>query len=253
VSVPLEPDKAPLGTAEAPMAAGAETKQPEQDDDQEVYSIGAAFGGTSGLLDTGLPSIVFIVAYTASGSNLRLAIILAVGCGAVLAVLRLARRQSLQHAIGGFLGVALAAYIANRSGRPEDFYLPGLYINAGYALAYAFSIVVRWPLMGLLVAAIQQKDLRSWRDDPVLLRAYSRASWLWVAMFLLRLAVQLPLYLASAEVPLGIARVAMGWPLFLVTAWLTYVVIKSSVPAGYRVRKVTRDPATPAAPPADAG
>ena len=209
------------------------------EDGHEVYSIGAAFGGAAGLLDAGLPSIVFLAAYTLSGSDLRLAVMLAVGCAAVLAAVRLARRQSVQHAIGGFLGVALAAYIANRTGRPEDFYLPGLYINAGYALAYTVSILVRWPLIGVLVAALRQQDLRAWRQDPVLLRAYSRASWPWVAMFLLRLGVQLPLYLASAEVALGIARVAMGWPLFLLTAWVSYAVIKSSVPPGYRVRKVT--------------
>jgi len=193
--------------------------------------------------------IVFVTTYALSGSDLRLALILAVGCGAVLAVIRLLRRQSLQHALGGFLGVALAAYIANRTGKAEDFYLPGLFINAGYAVAYAVSILVRWPLIGLLVAALRQQDLSAWRQDPVLLKAYSRASWLWVAMFLLRLGVQLPLYVASAEVPLGIARVAMGWPLFLVTAWLTYVVIKASVPAGYRVRKVPRRSDEPAVSP----
>lgn len=213
--------------------------QPD-DDEHEVFSIGTAFGGAGGLVDAGLPSVVFVTAYTASDSNLRLAVILAVACGAVLALVRLVQRRSLQHAIGGFAGVALAAYIANRTGRAVDYYLPGLFIQAGYAVAYALSIVVRWPLIGLLVAAMRQQSLTEWRNDPVLLRAYSRASWLWVGMFLLKLAVQLPLYLAGALVPLGVARVAMGWPLFLVTAWLTYVVVKSSVPAGYRVRKVTR-------------
>lgn len=243
----LPGDRQPGAEPDGTIRAGG----PDLDDEHEVFSIGTAFGGAAGLVDAGLPGVVFLVAYTVSDSDLRLALILAVGCGAVLAVIRLARRDSLQHAIGGFVGVALAAYIANRTGRPEDIYLPGLLINAGYALAYAISIVIRWPLIGLLVAALRQQSLTAWRDDPVLLRAYSRASWLWVGMFLLRLGVQLPLYLAGALVPLGIARVAMGWPLFLVTAWLTYLVVKGSVPAGYRVRKVTRNREgdTAAAPP----
>lgn len=241
VASPAEPaEPAGSGATQAggtPVGASAASTP---DNDHEVFSMGTAFGGSAGLVDAGLPSIVFIGTYTLSGSNLRLAIILAVSCGAVLAILRLARRQSVQHAVGGFLGVALAAYIASRSGKAEDFYLPGLFINGGYALAYAVSILVRWPLIGLLVAALQQKDLSAWRRDPVLLRAYSRASWLWVGMFAVRLAVQLPLYLAGAAVPLGIARVAMGWPLFILTAWLTYLTIKASVPAGYRVTKLAR-------------
>lgn len=214
------------------------TADPAAPDEGEVFSIGGAFGGANGLLDTGLPGVVFVVAYTASGQDMRLSIILALGCAGLLTVLRLVRRQSLQHAVAGFLGVAVAAYIASRTGRPQDFFLPGLLINAGYALAYAASILLRWPLIGFVVAGFQQSSLTAWRRDPVLLRAYSRASWVWVAMFLVRLAVQLPLYLIGepALVALGVARVAMGWPVFLVAIWLSYLVIKNSVPEGHRVR-----------------
>ena len=44
----------------------------------------------------------------------------------------------------------------------------------------------------------------------------------WVGMFFLRLAVQLPLYLAGAIGALGVMKVVMGWPLFLASAYFTY-------------------------------
>ena len=66
----------------------------------------------------------------------------------------------------------------------------------------------------------------AWREDPEQVRAYSRASWIWVALFSLRLAVQLPLYLAGAVVALGVARVAMGIPLFVIGIWLSWLLLR---------------------------
>jgi hypothetical protein len=66
----------------------------------------------------------------------------------------------------------------------------------------------------------------SWRKEPAQVRAYTRASWVWVALFSLRLAVQLPLYLASALTALGVARIAMGIPLFAVGIWLSWLILR---------------------------
>ena len=82
-----------------------------------------------------------------------------------------------------------------------------------------------WPLLGVFVGAVTGQGM-GWRDDPKQVRAYSKASWIWVAMFLLRLAVQLPLYLAGAVVALGVARVAMGAPLFAIAAGLSWLLLR---------------------------
>ena len=58
--------------------------------------------------------------------------IVALASAAALSVLRLVQRRSLQYALSGFIGVGIAAFIASRTGRAEDFYLPGLLYNAGY-------------------------------------------------------------------------------------------------------------------------
>jgi hypothetical protein len=121
--------------------------------------------------------------------------------------------------------VAVAGYVASRTGRAEDFFLPGLLLNAAYAGAFVISIAVRWPLLGVIVAGASGRDM-AWRADPVRRRAYARASWIWVGLFGLRIAVQLPLYLAGALVALGTARVAMGVPLFAVVAWLSWLLLR---------------------------
>ena len=188
-------------------------------------SLGESLGGRRGMVESGLPGLVFVVAFTASGQDLRLSVWLAVAAGALLMVARLVRRETLQHALAGFIGVAVCAWIADRTGRAENFFLPGLWINAGYAAAYALSIALRWPLLGVVVGPLAGQGM-AWRRDPAALKAYSRASWIWVAMFLLRLAVQLPLYLSGAVVALGVARLAMGWPLFLVAIYLSWLLLR---------------------------
>jgi uncharacterized protein DUF3159 len=183
-----------------------------------------ALGGPQGIADSSLPALAFVIAYTSSGSDLKLAAWVAVGVGALMTVIRLVRRETLQFALAGFAGVALSAFIADRTGRAEDFFLPGLLLNAAYAAAYLVSILVRWPLLGVIVAPILGEG-KTWRNDPERLRLYTRASWIWVGVFLLRLAVQLPLYLAGALLALGIAKTAMGLPIFLVAIWLSYLVL----------------------------
>ncbi len=192
-----------------------------------------ALGGPLGMAESVIPSAAFVLAYTASGQDTRLSVIVAVALGAVFGIARLARGQTPQFALAGLGGLALSAYVVSRTGRAEDFFVPGLLANAAYALAYAISIAVRWPLLGVIISVASQRGME-WREDPAQVRAYSRASWIWVALFSLRLAVQLPLYLSGAVVALGVARVAMGIPLFVVGIWLSWLALRRTPALGPR-------------------
>lgn len=185
----------------------------------------SAMGGPQGVADASAPALAFVIAYTAT-ERISTAAWAAIVVGAIFAGVRIFRREPLQFALAGFVGVAIAAFIASRTGRAEDFFLPGLLLNAGYATAYLVSIAIRWPLLGVILGPINGEGM-SWRSDPEQVRLYTRASWIWVGVFVLRLAVQLPLYLAGAVLALGIARTAMGIPIFLVAIWLSYLVLRA--------------------------
>ena len=188
-------------------------------------TIAEAVGGPLGMAETALPAVAFVVAYTASGQDTDTAAVVAVGLAVVLAAVRLARRETPRHALSGLIGVAFAAFVATRSGKAENFFLPGLLANAAYAAAFLVSIVVRWPLVGVIVSQLDGEGTE-WRRDPARVRTFTRASWLWAGLFVLRLLVQLPLYLAGAVVALGIARTAMGIPLFALGIWLTFLLVR---------------------------
>jgi hypothetical protein len=178
------------------------------------------------LLDSGLPSVVFISIYSVT-RDLTGAVVAAVVAGLLLAGYRLVRRTPVRNVLAGFVGLLVCAVFAQRTGRAENFFLPGLLINVAYLLAYLVSILVRWPLIGLVVTLVSGEGF-GWRQRPELVRAYSLASWLWVGVFGLRLVVQVPLYLAQATVALGAARVVMGWPLFVLTVWLSWLIVRNA-------------------------
>ncbi len=199
---------------------------PEAEDPGRRLDLLEEIGGPQGIADSSIPAIVFVAVYALGGNRISLAGICAIGAGLAIAALRLAKGESLRFALAGFVGVAIAAFIADRTGRAEDFFLPGLLLNALYGSVYLISIAIRWPLLGVILGPALGGEGTSGRKDPQQLRVYSRASWVWVGVFATRLAVQLPFYLAGSLVALGIARTAMGLPIFALAIWLSYVILR---------------------------
>ncbi len=191
-------------------------------------SLAEATGGWIGIAEATLPFIAFTIVWAAAGRDVVAGAVVAVAISAVLAILRLLRRETIQFALSGLVGVAFGAFVAARSGNAEDFFLPGILINAASCVAYLISIAVRRPLLGLFASALTGEG-RRWYEDPVRRRAYSRASWIWVALFGFRLSIQLPLYLSGAVGPLAIARVITGLPLFALGLWFSYVLLRPTI------------------------
>ena len=204
-----------LGTDEGTGAPGDATAE---------QLMASAIGGWRGLVDSSLPGAVFLIVYVVNGNKLSQAVWAAVAAGGVIAVLRLVRRQSLQQVVSGFVGIAFCAWLASRTGRAEDFYLPGILINIAYAVGLSASCLVGHPLLGYGVGAATG-DVTGWRRVPEQRRAYSLATWFFAAVFATRVVVQVPLYLAGWVGPLGVAKLALGWPLFALAAYLSYRVI----------------------------
>ncbi|MBM3655427.1 MAG: DUF3159 domain-containing protein [Actinobacteria bacterium] len=185
----------------------------------------SAIGGVKGLIDSGLPALLFLITFNIT-KDVRDSAYAALTLSLLLTLARLVRRETIQHAVSGVIGVGICAWIAMRTGRAEDFYLPGLWTNAIYGSVYLVSIIARWPVIGLVIGPLLEENLR-WRKDPVRTKVYIKATWLWVGMFAIRLLVQYPLYLSGNVNLLGSARLIMGYPLFIATAWATWLVIKS--------------------------
>jgi Protein of unknown function (DUF3159) len=216
-------------------------------------SLAQVLGGRDGALDASAAPVAFVVGFGAAGAADRAAPLLwgagaALGAGVVVAAVRLARGRRPAAVLAGLLGVAVAVLVALYTGRAVDFFLLQIASNAASALAWTVSIAVRWPLLGLVVGAALGQRTR-WRRDPDLLRAYRRASWVWVGQYVVRLAVFVPLYLAGAVYALGIARVALTYPLIVACLALSWPVLRRALPAGHPGLLHPRVPKTDERPP----
>ncbi|CAB4874836.1 unannotated protein [freshwater metagenome] len=184
----------------------------------------AAFGGTKGLIDSGVPSIVFLIVFNVA-HELKTALVASLIISAILTIIRLAMRDTLQHAISGFVGSLICAWFANRTGNASDLYIPKLLTNLAYGSAYLIANLAGWPLLGLLLGPILGENLM-WRNHPARKKAYLRASWLWVGLFFTRIAVQYPIYRSGNVNLLGTVNLAMGYPLFIATGYGSWLILK---------------------------
>lgn len=190
----------------------------------ERLLLDRAIGGWRGLIDSGAPTLVFVIAYLIWPEDLTRAVLAAVASGAIIFVLRLIRRDPLTQVLAGFIGLAIAAGFSAWTDKAENFFLPGLLTNLAYGSAFLISILVRWPLLGIALGYFTGTGT-TWRNEPPLRRAASAASWIWVLLFFGRLMIQLPFYLSGSVGTLGVIKIVMGWPLFLAAAYFTYRVL----------------------------
>jgi len=195
---------------------------------QDKDTVINALGGKKGLIDSGLPSIVFLVSFNVK-HDLKIAIWAALTLSILLGIIRLAKKDTIQHSISGILGVLICAYFANRSGNASDFYIPKLLTNLGYGSAYLIANLVGWPLLGIVLGPLLGENFE-WRHNPERKKMYIRASWIWVAMFFTRIAVQYPIYRSGNVNLLGTVNLAMGYPLFFAAAYGSWLVIKTAPP-----------------------
>ena len=188
-----------------------------------------ALGGKKGLIDSGVPSIVFLVVFNIS-KEVNTAIMSALALSLILAIFRLIKKDTIQHSVSGVIGVLICAYFANKSGNASDFYIPKLLTNLGYGTVYLIANLVGWPILGVVLGPLLGENFM-WRNNPARKRMYVKASWIWVAMFFSRIAVQYPIYKSGNVNLLGTVNLAMGYPLFFAAAYGTWLVIKSGPPA----------------------
>lgn len=187
----------------------------------ERIMLDKAIGGWRGLFDSGAPTLVFVIVYLFQPDKLQVALWSALAVGVAIAVYRAIRKDPLQQVVAGLVGVGIAAAFSAWTGKAENFFLPGLLTNAAYGTVFLISILVRWPLLGVFLGFFTGTGTK-WRSVREYRRAAAAATWIWAGMFFLRLAVQLPVFLAGAIGTLGVLKVVMGWPLFLASAYFTY-------------------------------
>jgi hypothetical protein len=177
------------------------------------HQLSISLGGARGMVEAALPFIAFTAGWVIL-RQLYPALGAALGMAAILAVVRLVQHQSLKFVAQAIIPIAIAAVIASHTGRAQDVFLPGILYNGGLALVSLFTVAGRKPLVGFIIGAAMG-DPTSWMRDRGLVRMTSKLTLVLAVPYVLRFAIQLPLFLAGKVVWLALAKVVLGWPLLI--------------------------------------
>lgn len=213
-------------------ALGGAARRAGLDPNEESTAGGVvwkAMGGIRGVLESILPSLVFVVVYTLTPEPLLLSLGLSVGMAAVFTLVRLVQKSPPGAALGGLIAAGAAAALALFTGQGRDNFVIGLITNAVYGTAFLVSAVIGWSLVGLAAGWLTGEGT-AWRRDPRKRRVYFWLALAWAALFFARLAVQLPLYLANETALLGTFKLIMGLPLFAPLVAVTWLAVRALHP-----------------------
>jgi hypothetical protein len=182
-------------------------------------------GGIAGLIYSSVPVLVFVGTERLLG--LAAAAGAALGSAVLILLWRIVRRESLQPAVSGLIGVAVCVLIAYLLGESKGYFLLGIWTSLMWAAVFAVSIVIRRPVVGYIWSWLHGHD-RAWRTVRRAVYAFDIATLTWVVVFAARFVVQRVLYDTNHEGWLVVARIAMGWPLAAVAALVTFLAIKAA-------------------------
>lgn len=187
-------------------------------------ALWAAVGRTRGVVEALVPGIGFLVVYTVT-QNLVWAVSAPLLLALTFIVARVLQKSPVMPAFAGLVGIGASAGVALWSGRAEDNFLLGFVVNGLWVLGLVVSLALRRPLVGVVAGMLVGDE--SWRSDVATRRVATSATWLWVAVFSARLAVQLPLYFAGQVSALALAKLLMGVPLYAAALWFTWLLMRA--------------------------
>lgn len=199
--------------------------------DSNQFSLQESIGGLRGATESLLPGLLFVVSYVVT-RELSWPLILSGGLAAAFVIARLMQRSTLTQAFAGMFGVLIGVVWAALSGKAENYFAWGLITNAAFLTVMLLSLMLRRPAVAWLVhSAVGLPP--NWKNLPEAHLFNQRAvwaTWVWVAVFSIRLAVQVPLYFGGHVAWLGVLKLLLGLPLFAIAGWLNWVLLRSVVP-----------------------
>lgn len=186
--------------------------------------VWAAVGGVRGVIESLTPGLTFLVVFSLT-QDLAWSVLTPVAVAVVFVLARIVGKSSIQPALVGLGGLAASATVAMLSGRPEDNFVLGLWVNGIGLTIMVGSILIGRPLVGV-ISGLLVGDA-AWRMDRAKNTLATIATGLWVGLFGGRLLVQVPLFVQGAVSELAIARLVMGVPLYALVLWLSWLLMRS--------------------------
>ena len=171
-------------------------------------------------LDAVLPPLVFVFAN--QSLSLNVALILSLGLTVLLAVIRLLRKQTWKYALGGLGGVVLASGLVYLTRDAVNYFIGSVISSAFLFLIALISLLIGKPL-AVWASHLSRGWSLDWYWRKDIKPAYIEVTWFWTAFILIRLFIQLMLFLRGDIFTLAWANMVLGWPMTLGVLIISYI------------------------------
>jgi hypothetical protein len=208
-----------IGAVLRPAPAGKQADGDDRTSLQHAFSV-------RGLVESGLPSVVFVLAFKVWGTRPAAALALAVAVAMVLE--RLARKQRVNEALSGIVGVVLAVALAGGTGEAKNFFLPEVVLGFAVSAGLLVSVALGKPFLGVVVGAVAP-PFKGWRERPVLRGAFTHITTVAGVWAGIKATILLSLYLADDVDLLATAKLALGYPMLGVLVVYYVRVVKKAL------------------------
>ncbi|MFM5905438.1 MAG: DUF3159 domain-containing protein [Micrococcales bacterium] len=191
-------------------------------------SLLTSLGGWLGIVESIIPTVAFGISYSVSQSVL-LSFFISGGLSVLFIARQLIGKAPLSQAIAGLFALGVTAFFTLRPGASDvDYFVRGLLTNAIYGSVLLLSVLIRWPVIGLLVGLLKDQSV-SWRKDKALSRRYTAVTLMWVGLFAIRLAFEYPLFAAGNLEALTLVKTILGVPFYALVLWLSWLSLRSVI------------------------
>jgi hypothetical protein len=193
----------------------------------------ATLGGPIGIFESLVPGTVYVSIFSLT-FNVVLAASIAGAIALIFAIIQIVRKRPLTQVFAGLVGLGISIYLPLRDGlsntHAADYFVPGLLTNVAYALAFAISLLFRKPLAAIALSFLSS-NAKAWKTDRQIYKRYYWITVMWCAMFLTRLLIEVPLYLANQVPALGVAKLVLGTPFYALIVWFSWLMARGSLSA----------------------
>ena len=188
----------------------------------------ATLGGPIGIVESLIPGTVYVTLFSLT-LNVLLSAIIAGFTALVFAILQLIRKRPLTQVFAGLVGLGLSVWLPLRDGlnntHAADYFVPGLLTNVGYGIAFALSLVFRYPLAAVALSFLSPAA-KTWKTDREVYKRFFWITVMWLAMFSVRLLIEVPLYLTNQVAALGVAKLVLGTPFYALIVWFSWLMAR---------------------------
>lgn len=183
-----------------------------------VEELNAVISGKT--LDALIPPLIFVS--TNNYYCLFFASIAAVVSAIMIGIIRFLLKEKWHYALGGLFGVIIAATYAYIAGNAENYFLPGLLLNAIFLIATIVSLIIGKPIAALASHLLRGWELKwFWRND--IKPAYREVTVFWLIFLFLRLAFQVSIFIEGDIIKLFWARTLLGVPTNTLVLIISYI------------------------------